>query len=108
MDTYRVLLEAEGYGDALEDGTALKDALGALIGDDAATVAVSGRRMLMVVLTLPAADARDAHDEALELWAGAWERAFPDWPPTRRLVITCTPVEDQAVEPIAEAAEALT
>jgi hypothetical protein len=85
---YQVTIEAQGYGDAEDDGEAFLAAVEGLGMEPTPVCGIDDEKgMLMVTFELGAADAREAHDEALDVWSGVWEEAFPDMAPPQTLAI---------------------
>lgn len=94
MIGYKVFCEASGYGDVEAEVEALVAALdgsGAVEDMAAQVLADDAKGMLLVILELEAADARDAYQAAYEVWMAAWDEAFPEQAPPSRLMVKCLP-----------------
>jgi hypothetical protein len=98
MRPYRVYVEASGYANAEAEGIRLEGAL----GDGWETPPTVGidpdKGMLLVTLTLDAADAPEATGQAMEVWREAWEEAFSELGMPEMMAVRAIPegVQDEA------------
>lgn len=98
MPEYVVSVEAKGYGDPVDDGERFLAAVGSLqLNPEPQCAQDHDRNMLMITFPLEAPDAREAHDDAVELWSGVWDVAFPDMAPPTALAVSARLSEDRSL-----------
>jgi hypothetical protein len=104
---YEVTIESRVPGAVLEDAERFLEEL-ATAGDGLDREPTLGvdepRRQVLATIAVDAADGRDAHDAALEVFDAAWAEAFGD-ATTPILAIRCRPASEAALAAAAEADE---
>ena len=88
---YLTTVEVKGYGQPVDEGEALEVALGEPEGLSFRIGVDEERGLVRLTMEFEASDGMDAHEQALGVWADAWEVAFPDADNVDVFRITATP-----------------